>query len=60
MRISAIKVVQPLGDFYIAKIKARDLLKISTSQVARYDKNGNVIGNQRPINIKSYCKIHTV
>ena len=51
MRISAIKVVQPLGDFYIAKIKARDLLKISTSQVARYDKNGNVIGNQRPINI---------
>ena len=60
MRISAIKVVQPLGDFYIAKIKARDLLKISTSQVARYDKNGNVIGNQRPINIDSYCKIHTV
>ena len=54
MNIKAIKVVQPLGDFYIAKIKARDLLKISTSQVARYDKNGNVIGNQRPINIRVY------
>lgn len=51
MNIKAIKVVQPLGEFYIAKIKARDLLKISTSQVARYDKKGNVIGNQRPINI---------
>lgn len=51
MNIKAIKVIQPLGEFYIAKIKARDLLKISTSQVARYDRNGNVIGNQRPINI---------
>ncbi len=51
MNIAAIKVVQPLGEFYIAKIKARDLLKISTSQVARYDRNGNIIGNQRPVNI---------
>jgi len=49
MRIKAIKVIQPLGEFYIAKIKARDLLKISTSQVARYDKEGNIIGHQRPI-----------
>lgn len=49
MNIKAIKVVQPLGEFYIAKIKARDLLKISTSQVARYDKEGNIIGHQRPI-----------
>lgn len=51
MNIKAIKVVQPLGEFYIAKIKARDLLNISTSQVARYDKKGKVIGNQRPINL---------
>lgn len=49
MLIKAIKVIQPLGEFYIAKIKARDLLKISTSQVARYDKDGNIIGHQRPI-----------
>lgn len=49
MRIKAIKVIQPLGEFYITKIKARDLLKISTSQVARYDKEGNIIGHQRPI-----------
>lgn len=33
MNISAIKVKQPLGEFYIAKIKAGDLLKISTSSV---------------------------
>lgn len=50
MNINAIKVVQPLGEFYIAKIKARNLLKISTSQVARYEKDGTVVGNQRPIN----------
>ena len=49
MEIKAIKVVQPLGEFYIAKIKAGDLLRISTSSVARYDKNGNLTGNQRPL-----------
>lgn len=50
MEIKAIKVIQPLGDFYIAKIKACDLLKISTSSVARYNKDGNLKGNQRPLN----------
>ena len=49
MKITAIKVIQPLGEFYIAKIKARDLLKISTSQVAKYDKDGIIKGHQRPI-----------
>lgn len=49
MEVKAIKVVQPLGEFYIAKIKARELLKISTSSVARYDKDGNLKGNQRPL-----------
>lgn len=52
MEIKAIKVVQPLGEFYIAKIKAGDLLRISTSSVARYDKNGNLTGNQRPLDSK--------
>lgn len=50
MEIKAIKVIQPLGEFYIAKIKASDLLKISTSSVARYDKDGSLKGNQRPLN----------
>lgn len=52
MKVKAIKVIQPLGEFYIAKIKAGDLLKISTSSVARYDKDGNLKGNQRPLNEK--------
>lgn len=52
MIISAIKVKQPLGEFYIAKIKAGDLLKISTSSVARYDKDGKLKGNQRPLDTK--------
>ena len=49
MNISAIKVSQPLGDFFITKIKARDLLRISTSSVLRYDKQGKLAGNQRPL-----------
>ena len=52
MRISAIKVSQPLGEFYIAKIKAGELLGVSTSSVARYDKDGNLKGNQRPLDLK--------
>lgn len=52
MKISAIKVTQPLGEFYIAKIKAGELLKISTSSVARYDKDGKLKGNQRPLDTK--------
>lgn len=50
-KIYGIKVSQPLGDFFIAKIKAKELLKISTSSVARYNKEGKLIGNQRPLNL---------
>ena len=49
MKLSAIKITQPLGEFYITKIKASDLLHISTSSVLRYDKDGNLKGNQRPL-----------
>lgn len=49
MELSAIKVTQPLGEFYITKIKARDLLRISTSSVLRYDKDGYLKGNQREL-----------
>ena len=48
IRISAIKVSQPLGDFFVAKLTARRLLEISTSSVARYNEEGKIIGNQRP------------
>lgn len=50
-KIHGIKVCQPLGDFFIAKIKARDLLEVSTSSVARYNKEGKIVGNQRPLNL---------
>ncbi|WP_032134902.1 ParB N-terminal domain-containing protein [Alistipes onderdonkii] len=50
-KIHGIKVSQPLGDFFIAKIKARDLLEISTSSVARYNKEGRLVGNQRPLKL---------
>lgn len=50
-KISAIKVHQPLGDFYIAKIPAGDLMSISTSSVARYNKDGKLIGSQRQLDI---------
>lgn len=49
MRLRAIKITQPLGEFYITKIKASELLKISTSHVLMYDKNGKLKGNQRPL-----------
>ena len=48
-RLSAIKVHQPLGDFFIAKISAGDLMSISTSSVARYNKDGKLIGSQRKL-----------
>lgn len=48
--IPAIKVSQPLGDFYIAKIKAGDLLRISASSVLRYEKDGSLKGHQRQLN----------
>lgn len=50
-KIYGIKVSQPLGDFFIAKIKARDLLEISTASVARYNKEGKIVGNQRPLKL---------
>lgn len=49
MKLCAIRITQPLGEFYITKIKAKDLLQISTSSVLRYDKEGNLVGNQRPL-----------
>ena len=52
MNIKTIKVSQPLGEFYIAKIKAGDLLKISTSSVLRYKKDGTLEGHQRPLDSK--------
>lgn len=44
----AMKVTQPLGDFYIITISAEDLLSVSYSEPMQYiDEFGNVKGSQR-------------
>jgi DNA phosphorothioation-associated DGQHR protein 1 len=46
--IPALKVKQPLGDFYVITIRAEDLLAISYSEPMQYiDEFGNVKGSQR-------------
>ncbi len=57
MEITAIKITQSLGVFYIAKIKACDLLKKSTSLIARYDEDGKLRGNQRKLDEKKLKSI---
>lgn len=48
IEIIAIKVSQPLADFYIAKISARDLLEVSFVEPLQYvDENGRLKGHQR-------------
>lgn len=49
MRLTAIKVSQPLADFYITKIKASDLLNVSFSEQLQYQENGELKGSQRKI-----------
>jgi len=48
LNIIGIKVSQPLADFYIAKISARDLLDVSFVEPLQYvDENGRLKGHQR-------------
>lgn len=47
--LPALKVRQPLGDFFVVSISARELLDISFSEPLKYiDNSGNVQGSQRP------------
>ena len=48
MELFAIKVTQPLGDFFVGKIKAKDLQKISYTEEFKYDASGRQVGTQRP------------
>lgn len=46
--IIGIKVSQPLADFYVTKISARDLIEVSFVEPLQYvDENGRLKGNQR-------------
>lgn len=57
-RIRAIKVSQPLGDFFVISIKARVLKDISFSEPLTYlSDDGRMKGNQRQINTKRLNEI---
>src|SRR5690606_23238178 len=52
LEINALKVRQPLGDFFVISIDAEKLLNITFSEPLKYvDNKGNVQGSQRPKNI---------
>jgi DNA phosphorothioation-associated DGQHR protein 1 len=58
LELNALKVKQPLGDFYTISISARDLLEISFSEPLRYvDNSGNVKGSQRVKDVKRLKEI---
>lgn len=49
LEVPALRVNQPLGEFYVVKFKARDLLDLTFSEPLEYiDEFGNVKGSQRP------------
>lgn len=47
LELDILSVKQPLDTFYIAKISARDLLKICYTDPIRYDSTGVLLGGQR-------------
>lgn len=58
IEIPAFRVEQPLGDFYLVKINANDLLSISFSEPMQYiDEYGNVKGSQRKKDTKRLKEI---
>ncbi|SIT81967.1 DNA phosphorothioation-associated DGQHR protein 1 [Pontibacter indicus] len=56
--VFALRVEQPLCDFYIASLKASDLLKITFSEKLQYqDEKGKLHGSQRKIDHKRLVEI---
>lgn len=57
-RLKALKVSQPLSDFYVTKVKAKDLLKVSFSEELTYtNEKGELKGSQRSIREKRLKEI---
>ena len=51
MKIIAIKIKQPLAEFYLTKLKANELLEIAFSEQLQYvDDDGKLKGSQRKVN----------
>jgi DNA phosphorothioation-associated DGQHR protein 1 len=58
LEIPALKVKQPLGDFYVISISARELLDVTFSEPMKYiDNSGKVQGSQRPKDVKRLKEI---
>jgi DNA phosphorothioation-associated DGQHR protein 1 len=58
IKLRALKVSQPLGDFFVISVKASILKKISFSEPLTYlTEDGVLKGNQRPINEKRLNEI---
>jgi DNA phosphorothioation-associated DGQHR protein 1 len=58
LEVPALKVKQPMGDFYVITISARELLDISFSEPMKYiDNSGHVQGSQRPKDTKRLKEI---
>lgn len=49
IKLPIIKAVQPIGDVFLAKIGAPDLLRLSTVDRRHIDEDDEVIGIQRPL-----------
>lgn len=53
LTLQSLKVSQPLSDFYVTKIKAKDLLRLTFSEELTYtDEKGKLKGSQRTTNKK--------
>src|ERR1700761_9256140 len=60
LELSALKVTQPLGEFYVISLSARDLLSITFSEPLRYiDNSGTLQGSQRKKDEKRLKEIAT-
>jgi len=57
LKLTAIKVSQPLGEFFITTIKACDLVKIAFSEELEYYEDGKLHGSQRKKDEKRLLEI---
>lgn len=58
LELNAIRIIQPLSDFFIIKVKASDLLQITFPEELTYiDKTGRLKGSQRKLDINRLKQI---
>lgn len=58
LELNALKISQPLSDFYVVKVKASDLLQITFSEELTYiDPSGRLKGSQRKLDEKRLREI---